>query len=135
MQATGLDRLNKRFYTRLKAEARTNPALETALEQISTDSQDLPGTLGIASIVQGGADSLSLLVAYDSGTYVGNWTNTIEWMVVGIDLDFTHSNPADPSGNTLGPFAVGQTVKLRTRVTNGNGTTTGSVRTLLIVTN
>jgi len=38
----------------------------------------------------------------------------------------------DPSGNTLGPFAVGKTVKLRTRVTSGVGTTTGSIRTLTI---
>lgn len=129
--ATGLDRLNKRFYSRVKAEPRTNPALA----QITTGGDDLPGTLGIAGILQGGANSLSLLVSYESGTFHDEWTNTLEWMVVGADLDFTHSNPADPSGNTLGPFAVGQTVKLRTRVTNANGTTTGSVRTLLIVAN
>lgn len=51
-------------------------------------------------------------------------------MVVGTDADFTHNAAADPSGNALGPFAVGETVKLRTRVTNTNGTTTGSVRKL-----
>jgi len=37
-----------------------------------------------------------------------------------------HTTAADPSGNALGPFTAGQTVKLRTRVSNGNGTTTGS---------
>jgi hypothetical protein len=56
----------------------------------------------------------------------------VEWMVSGTDADFTHSIPADPSGNALGPFAAGQTVKLRTRVSNANGTTTGSVRTLTL---
>lgn len=30
---------------------------------------------------------------------------------------------------------AGETVKLRTRVTNANGTTTGSVRTLVIIAN
>lgn len=35
--------------------------------------------------------------------------------------------------NALGPFAVGKTVKLRTRVKNSTGSTTGSVRTLKIV--
>jgi hypothetical protein len=53
-------------------------------------------------------------------------------MVVGTDADFTNTTAADPSGNALGPFAAGTTVKLRTRVTNSNGTTTGSVRTLTI---
>jgi hypothetical protein len=47
--------------------------------------------------------------------------------------DFTHTAPADPSGNALGPFTVGQVIKLRTRVTNSNGTTTGSVRTLTVL--
>jgi len=56
----------------------------------------------------------------------------VEWMISGVDADFTHKVPADPSGNTLGPFAVGKTVKIRTRVTNANGTTTGSVRSLTI---
>ena len=51
-------------------------------------------------------------------------------MVVGVDASFTHTVSADPSGNALGPFTVGQIVKLRTRVTNGNGTTTSSTRTL-----
>ena len=50
--------------------------------------------------------------------------------LVDTDPDFTHSAPVDPSGNTLGPFAVGMVVRIRSRVSNANGTTTGSVRTL-----
>jgi hypothetical protein len=65
-----------------------------------------------------------------TATFDETLTNKIEWMVVGTGADFTNNAPADPSGNALGPFAVGQTVKLRTRVTNSNGTTTGSVRTI-----
>jgi len=41
--------------------------------------------------------------------------------------------PRGQSGNALGPFTIGQVVKLRTRVTNTNGTTTGSVRTLTLL--
>jgi hypothetical protein len=131
--ATAVDRLNKRFYTRLQSEARTNDALATALGQITTDSGNQPRTLGLKSILQGGTDHLHILLSYDNGTYDGTATNTVEWLVVGVDADFTsHSVPVDPSGNALGPFAVGQTVQLRTRVTNNNGTTTGSVRTLTI---
>jgi hypothetical protein len=128
--ATNVDRLNKRFYAKLQSEARTNPALADALAQIDTESMNLPGTLGINNIVQGGTDQLHLLVSYDNASYDGMATNTIEWQVVGTDNDFTNSAAVDPSGNTLGPFAVGKTVNIRTRVTNGNGTTTGSTRTL-----
>lgn len=130
--ALAVDRLNKRFYARLRAEARTNPAVAAALPQITTESENQPGTLGLRSILQGGADNLQILLVYDNGSYDATATSTVEWMVVGTDAGFTHSVPADPSGNSLGPFSVGQTVSLRTRVSNANGTTTGSVRTLTL---
>jgi len=127
-----VDRLNKRFYNKLQGEARTNAALAEALAQITTEGDGAPGTLGISKLVQGGTDNLHLLVSYDPGSYDGTATSTLEWMVAGVDADFTHSTAADPSGNAIGPFTVGQTVKLRTRVSNSNGTTTGSVRTLVV---
>lgn len=130
--ANNVDRLNKRFYVKLQSEARTNPALAAALSQIDTETVNLPGTLGIASIVQGGTDQLHLLVGYDNASYDGTLTNAIEWEVAGTDAGFTHTAAVDPSGNTLGPFAVGKTVNVRTRVTSGVGTTTGSIRTLTI---
>ncbi len=130
--ATAVDRLNKRFYAKLTAEARNNAALADALAQIDTESAGLPGTLGISDILQGGTDHLHILVSYDPGTYDGTATSTVEWMVKGVDTNFTHNAPADPSGNALGPFTIGSTVQLRTRVTNSNGTTTGSVRTLTL---
>lgn len=130
--AATVDRLNKRFFAKLEAEARTNPALAEALAGITTGA-NLPGTLGIVSVLQGGLNGLQVLVSYENGTYTTGATSTVEWMVEGVDTDFTHTAPADPSGNALGPFTVGQVVKLRTRVTNANGTTTGSVRTLTIL--
>ena len=131
--ATAVDRLNKRFYGKLQAEARTNEALATALAGITTESANLPGTLGIRHILQGGVNGLQLLITYDNGSYTTGATSTVEWMVEGVDQDFSHTHTADPSGNALGPFTIGQVVKLRTRVTNSNGTTTGSVRTLTIL--
>ncbi len=130
--ATNVDRLNKRFYVKLQSESRTNHVLSAGLGQITTESGNLPGTLGIKGIVQGGTDQLHLLVSYDNASYDGTATNVIELQVVGRDNDFANRAAVDPSGNALGPFAVGKTVKIRTRVTNGNGTTTGSVRTLTL---
>ena len=130
---TAVDRLNKRYYDKLSAEARTNAALAEALANITTTSGNLPGTLGIRTLLQGGVNGLQLLVSYENGTYTSGATSTVEWMVEGVDTDFTHTATADPSGNALGPFTHGQVVKLRTRVTNANGTTTGSVRTLTIL--
>ena len=131
--AITLDRLNKRFYAKLQSEARSNPTLAAALDLIITESAGLPGTLGIVSVLQGGTNNLQILVTYEPGTFDGTATSTVEWMVVDVDQEFTHTAPADPSGNALGPFTVGTTVKLRTRVTNSNGTTTGSVRELKLV--
>ena len=130
--ANALDRLNKRFYAKLKAEARSNPTLESALAQIDTTSAGVPAVLGIKTLVQGGTDNLHILLNYDPSSYAGNADSRVEWQVEGVDLDFAHSVEADPSGNALGPFAIGNTVKLRTRVKNSHGTTTGSVRSLVV---
>jgi hypothetical protein len=130
--ARAVDRLNKRFYAKLQSEARENTALAEGLGQIDTETDDLPETLGIRSILQGGDDGLHLLVGYDNGSGGGATTKTLEWQVVGLDAEFTHTVPADPSGNALGPFKAGQTVNLRTRAANANGARTSSVRTLTI---
>ena len=127
-----VDRLNKRFYQKLLAEARTNPALAAALAQIDTETDKLPGTLSIASVLQGGDNQLHLLVAYVNGTGANADDRLLDWMVVGTDADFTNTTEVDLSGNLLGPFLVGQTVKIRTRTVNGSGTRTSAVRTLVI---
>jgi len=92
----------------------------------------MSATLSIKTLAQGGADNLHILIAYDPGSYDGKADSTVEWQVEGIDLDFVNSIPADPSGNALGPFAAGNQVKVRTRVKNSHGTTTGAVRNLTI---
>lgn len=131
--AASLDRLNKRFYSRLKAEARGDAALARSLAQIDTGAPNLPATLSVKSVLQGGADNLHLLVAYESGSIDAKADSTVEWQVDGVDTtDFGNSVPADPSGNSIGPFAAGQTVKLRTRVRNTNGASTSAVRTMQI---
>lgn len=126
------DRLNKRYYQKLLAEARTNPTLAAALGQIDTETDNLPGTLSIASVLQGGDNQLHLLVAYVNGTGANADDRLLDWMVVGTDADFTNTVAVDLSGNLLGPFLVGQTVKIRTRTVNGSGTRTSAVRTLVI---
>ena len=51
---------------------------------------------------------------------------------VGVDLDFIHSAPLDASGNALGPFTVGQVVRVITEVSNSSGTRTTAPRTITI---
>lgn len=130
--AAALDRLNKRVYARLRAEARSDARLAQALAQIDTGAPNLPGTLGIKSLLQGGADNLHVLVAYEPGAIDAKAESTLEWQVDGTNTDFPNAVPADPSGNNIGPFATGSAVKVRTRVRNGNGATTGAVRTLVM---
>lgn len=59
-------------------------------------------------------------------------TKRVKWQVVGVDADFTHSAPLDPSGNALGPFTVGQIVKIITEVSNSVGTRTTAPRISVI---
>jgi hypothetical protein len=131
--AVALDRLNKRFYARLQAEARAKPALARAMAQIDTGVPNLPATLSIKEVLQGGEDQLHVLVGYDPASVDGKADNTLEWQIAGVDPDFARTAPVDPSGNAIGPFSAGQLVKLRTRVRNGNGSATSAVRSLGIV--
>lgn len=128
-----VDRINKRFYGRLQAEARTNAALAAALSQIDTETDNLPGTLSIRNVMQGGASTLHMLVSYVNGTGENADERFLEWMVEGVDTDFTHSMAVDLSGNQIGPFTVGQTVKIRTRTVNSSGARTCAVRSLVIL--
>jgi hypothetical protein len=128
-----LDRLNKRFYARLQAEARAKPALARAMAQIDTGAPNLPATLSIKEVLQGGEDQLHVLVGYDPASVDGKAENTLEWQIAGVDPDFARTAPVDASGNAIGPFSAGQLVKLRTRVRNSNGSATSAVRSLSIV--
>jgi hypothetical protein len=130
--ATTVDKLNKRFYSKLKAEARSNATLATALGQIDTSSANLPPTLSIHTLRQGGAQNRQLLVSYVNGSFDNDATNSVEWKI-DDEQAFAHTVAADPSGNTIGPFDSGATVFLRTRVATGAGTKTGSVRKLTII--
>ena len=56
----------------------------------------------------------------------------LQYMRVGIDADWT-TVAYDASGNAIGPFEVGQTVKVRTRVTNTSGSRDGGVRQLTLI--
>ena len=127
-----VDRLNKRFYQKLLAEARSNAALEAALPQIDAETNNLPGTLSIQSVLQGGVDQLHILVSYVNGTGSDADDRLLDWMVVGVDADFAHTVAVDLSGNALGPFLAGQTVKIRTRTVNQHGTRTSATRTLVV---
>jgi hypothetical protein len=131
--ATALDRLNKRFYKKLKAEALTNPVLAEALAQIETDSVNLPETLSIQNVLQAGEGFLFLNVAYVPGKGRDADERHLDWMVEGEDADFAHTAAAEANGNLIGPFAAGQTIIIRTRTVNGNGTRRSAKRRLTLV--
>jgi hypothetical protein len=73
---------------------------------------------------------LHLLAAYEPGAIDAKADSTVEWQIDGVDADYAHSVPAEPSGNSICPFAARQSVRVRTRVRNGNGSSTSAVRTL-----
>ncbi len=110
-------------------------AEEQALQSIpTTTTSDLPETLGIKFFTQGGTNGLQLLIQYEPYQLEAGETATLEWMVVDTDVSFSHSMAYDASGNAIGPFTVGQTIRVRTSVTNTHGTRTGGVRQLTLIT-
>ena len=80
----------------------------------------------------GRADQIKILVTCGNGTGSDADDRLLDWMVVGTEADFTNTVAVDLSGNPLGPFLVGQTIKIRTRTVNTSGTRTSAARTLVV---
>lgn len=127
------DGLNKRWYRTVKTGTELSPALETALEGIPTEAGTAaPEPIEISTVTQGGEAGLQVLVAYVPGGGDHATTRTLQWMVVGTDVDFVHSAPLDAGGNAIGPFVTDQVVKVRTLVSNSASTRTTAPRTITI---
>jgi hypothetical protein len=128
-----VDQLIKRWYKNVKALADPDSALEMALRLVPTEQgTPAPDTIEIATITQGGEDGLEVLVAYVPGGGDHATTKLVKWQV-NDEEDYPHSRPLDASGNALGPFTVGQVVKVITLVSNSTGTRTVAPRTITIV--
>ncbi len=130
--AKAVDRLNKKFYASLLALIPSNPVLADVIKLIKTSSPNRPRTLGIKSITQGGGDGLHLVVVFAHKTFNKELTNSIEWFVAGEQPEFSNKSGAEAGGNSIGPFPVGKTVRLRTRATSGTGSTLGRPRNVTI---
>lgn len=128
-----VDQLNKKWYKVVKATADAGSDLAEALGGITTEpGTPAPETIEINTVVQGGEGGLQVLVAYVPGGGAHATTKLIKWQVVGVDAGFDHTLPLDASGNALGPFTVGQVVKVITEVSNSSGTRTTAPRTITI---
>jgi hypothetical protein len=128
------DQLNKRWYKAVKASHEPGTDVYEALSGITTEpSTPAPEVIEINTVTQGGDDGLQVLVSYLPGGGAHATTKLVKYQVVGVDPDFTHSTPLDASGNALGPFTEGQTIKVLTEVSNSVGTRTTAARTIVIV--
>lgn len=131
--AQRVDRINKAAYKGMMALADPGTPGMDALGTISTESTSLlPDTLGIRSISQGGTNGLQVLVNFEPSTIEPGETRELQYMRDGIDADWT-TIAVDASGNALGPFVVGQTIRVRTSVTNSHGTRNSGPRRLVIL--
>jgi hypothetical protein len=131
--ARELETLCIRFLKAAKGIAEPGSAAEEALDTIPTETtSNLPETLGIRTFSQGGQGGLQLLVAYEPYSLEPGETAVLQYKRVDQDADWLET-PYDASGNALGPFAVGQTVQVRTRVTNASGSREGGTRQLTLI--
>lgn len=127
------DQLNKRFYKIAKATADADSPLANALAGITTEpGTPAPETIEIDHVTQGGEGGLQTLVTFVPGGGEHATTKLVKWKVEGVDADFTHSVPLDASGNALGPFTEGQTVRILVEVSNSVATRTTAPRTITI---
>lgn len=127
------DALNKNWYRVVKADFEEGSEAYAALATIPTEQgTPAPDVIEINHVTQGGEGGLQALVSYLAGGGDHATTKLIKWQIEGVDPGFDHSAPLDASGNALGPFAVGQTIKIMTEVSNSSGTRTSAVRTIVI---
>lgn len=125
--------LNYTWYQAVKASYDPGDAVYEALSGIPVPGDTpLPEAIDIDALTQGGEDGLHVLVSYEAGGGAHATTKVVEYQVEGVDADFGHTTPLDASGNALGPFTVGQVVKVRTKGSNSSGATTSAVRTITI---
>lgn len=128
-----VDQLNKRWYKVVKASHDEGSDVYEALAGITTEpGTPPPEVVEIDTVVQGGEEGLQVLVNYLPGGGAHATTKLVKWQVVGVDPGFDHSAPLDASGNALGPFQVGQTLKILTEAANSTATRTTAPRTILI---
>ena len=83
-------------------------------------------------VKQGGQSGLEVLVTYAAGGGRHATRRLIRWQVEGVDPDLDLEAPLETGGNTLGPFAVGQVIRMVTEATNSSGTRTSAPRTITI---
>lgn len=129
-----VDQLNKNWYQVVKNTYDEGSPEREALEAIPVETgTPAPTAIEIAELAQGEEEeNLHVLVTYEGTGGNHATTREVQWMVEGVDADFTHTLPLEEAGNTLGPFTVDQVVKVRTSVSNSAGTRTSAVRTITI---
>lgn len=132
-----VDHLSKRWYKVVKESHDAGDPVYEALAGIPTEpNTPAPDPIEIQTVAQGGENGLQVLVQYVPGGGDHATTKVVQWEVAGVDPEgsFPNTAPLDASGNALGPFAVDQTVKVRTAVRNSSGTRTTAPRTIVVAT-
>lgn len=127
------DDLIKRWYKVVKATADEGTALANALNTIPTEEgTPAPTVVEIGAVTQGGDDGLHVLVDWAPGGGDHATTSNLNWKVEGVDADFTHSVAFNREGNQIGPFLVGQVVRIVGEFINSAGKRTTAIRSLTI---
>lgn len=115
-QAKKLDRLNKDWYQAWKSEYPAGTPQGDALAGVDTEEGTaLPQVLVIAAVVQQG---LSLKVTYDAASGKHATVKELLFQIEGVNVEPQRVAANVAEGNVIGPFTVGQVIRLRTDVGN-----------------
>ena len=125
-----VDRDNKRWYAAWRSNFPDGSPEHDALSLVDTEEGASPPTaLEIAALTQREA---SVEVTYLAGGGRRATSLTLVYQLEGLDPDFAHPAPVTLTGQTLGPFAAGQTIHVKTQASNSAGTTEGAVQSLTL---
>ncbi|MFZ4765207.1 MAG: hypothetical protein ACOYMN_09675 [Roseimicrobium sp.] len=112
-----VDRNNKRWYlTWTKLHPAGTPEGDAARSQVPTE-QGTPAPTPLEITSATGQPDRTIVLAYDPDGGEHATTEELQWRT-GDDPDFGHSTPVVRPTQTVGPFAAGSIVQLRTRVAN-----------------
>lgn len=125
-----VDQNNKRWYVAWGGNFAPGTPEHNALAQIDTEAgASQPTALEIATVTQNGT---AVDVSYVAGGGHHATSLQVLYKVDGVDASFAHATPVLLAGQSLGPFAPGQTVEIETRSSNSVGAAESAVKTLTL---
>lgn len=123
-----VDQENKKWFVAWQGEFAVGTPERDALDQIDTGNAPAPVAVQIDTVTPAAGGSFAVIYTAGGGAHAS--ALLLQWQVMGVDADYTHTVALNQAGQTVATSAAaGATVKFRTKAMNSTGTTYGTVKT------